>query len=328
MAKMRLPWASLLILLALAAPAPAQTPSAPADTGSASAPAPQAGAAEDGWRDIVERTAERGEWLAGEAWGVASAHDWLPALLVLFNGLLAIFAFRLSKGVGALAAIARAQSADMKQSIAAAQAAADAAKQAAEVAGLQARALVGVELPRLELGSAQLVYADQSVRQALKTPSVEISFTNYGRTSAFVVERCIELRMSPTLPPEPIYRALETAAVAEAVASGQSVGAGAHRRLGDLGESQVQMLLNGGATLWVYGYLRFRDFLGMEHKTGFCLRWAPPPREVSTGGAFVQDGPPSYIYQRERWPAAAAAAPPVLQLREPVAGERLMAAAE
>jgi hypothetical protein len=307
----------LLIALALAVPAAAQTqtPDAAARPPVAQSPVPPSGAGaggESSWRDTADRSlATGGAWLA-QASDFARAHDWVPLLLALFNALIVVFIFRLRKAVSGLSDLARELSRDLRQQSEIARDAADAAKQSAEAAALQARALVGVELPRLELGRAHLIYADQSVRQALKAPSVEIGFTNFGRTTAFLVERCIEVRMTPTLPPEPVYNTTETLQLVEAVESGGSVSASASRRLGDLAESQVQQLLAGTATLWVYGFIRFRDFLGMDHKNGFCLRWAPPARDAGTGGGFVPEGPPAYVYQSDHW-----SPPPPASLRRP-----------
>ncbi len=302
---MRLPLGLfLLIALALAMPLRAQSPDAASPPATAS---PQVAASPLG--DRVDRSlATGGAWLA-DAWDFAGAHDWVPLLLTLFNGLLLIIMFRLRNALTGLTDLAGELARDLRQSTAISRDAAEAARKSAEAAALQARALVGVELPRLELGRVALVYADQSVRQALKAPSVELGFINFGRTTAFIVERCIEVRMTPTLPPDPVYNASETLPLVEAVESGASAGASAPRRLGDLAESQVQQLLSGAATLWVYGFVRFRDFLGMDHKTGFCLRWAPPPRDAGTGGTFIPEGPPAYVYQSDHWSPPPAPAP-------------------
>jgi hypothetical protein len=247
----------------------------------------------------------------GELFDFLAERDWTMLLLVLFNFLLALFAYRLWRSTVGLVEAAREQSRDLKQSIAATKDAADAARRGAEVAALQARVLIGVERPRFELSSVQLEWADQSVRQALKAPSVDIAFTNHGRTSAFVTEKCIEARMTPTLPADPVYSAVETLPVVDAVDSGKTVGASAHRRVGELNEEQIRQVLAGGNTLWVYGFINFHDFLGMKHKLGFCLRWAPPDREASIGGVFLQDGPAHYSYRTEEWPPSPAEPKPV-----------------
>jgi hypothetical protein len=237
------------------------------------------------------------------AWNFLAAQDWIVVLLVLFNGLLALFTYRLWRSTAGMREGAREQSLAMTRSVdaamAVAQDAADAAKRAAEAALLQARAAIGVELPRLELSDIELQWADQSVRQALKAPSVRVAFTNHGRTTAFVGETCVELRLADALPPEPLYRNVSSFGTAAAVASGGSVGAGAERPLGDLAEAQSEKLLTGQSTLWVYGFVGFRDFLGARHRLGFCLCWTPPLDKSGAGGAFVPGGPERYTYQTQ-----------------------------
>jgi hypothetical protein len=178
-----------------------------------------------------------------------------------------------------------------------------------------------VELPRLELSAVELVLADESIRQALKAPAVSLRFANHGRTPAFLTARCVELRLADALPAEPEYRAVEQLETAEAVASGGTVKASADQRLGELGEAEVEALRLGRRTLWVYGFVAFRDFLGIEHRKGFSLRWLPPPAQASIGGSFQPEGSDAYVYERDE-PArgarpAAAATPFVLTERAP-----------
>jgi hypothetical protein len=254
------------------------------------------------WTEILDQWRATAERQLSLIWSLLGQWDWIPPLLTLFNGLLAFFAYRLWRATSSLIGVAGAQSRDLKEVIAVARDAADAAKRSADAASLQARAMVGAELPRFELGAVHLAYSDQSVRQALKAPSIDVRFTNYGRTTALVLEKCVEVRLGKNLPPDPTYDFVEALAVVEAVESGKSVGVEASRRLGDLSESQVQGLLSGLNKIWVYGFVRFRDFLGMEHKLGFCLRWMPPKGEASTGGSFFQEEPGTYIYQTDDWP--------------------------
>jgi len=327
---MRVLLSSVLISILLSVQALAQSPANPT---SQAEQLPSATTAEsrderqEGSVDTLKHSLAVGERQLTAVLSALGERDWVALLLTLFNGLLALFAFRLSKSLSRLIDVSREQGGELKQAVAVAKEVAGVAKKSADVAALQARALIGVELPRLELGSIHLVCADQSVRQALKAPAIEISFTNYGRTTAFVLERCVEVRLNQALPPEPAYNAIEALQIIEAVESGNAVSAGAHRRVADLTETQVQMLLAGLNSVWVYGFIKFRDFLGMEHKKGFCLRWVPPPREASTGGAFVQEDPGSYVYQTDHWPQTPAE-PARPRSPELHAGPRLAPAAE
>jgi hypothetical protein len=277
--------------------------------------------------EILDRSLAAVGRQLGRIWALLGQREWMPSLLTLFNGLLVFFAYRLWRSTAGLIGVAGEQSRDLKEMIAAAREAADAAKRSADAAALQARAMVGAELPRFELGHVHLAYSDQSVRQALRAPSIDVRFTNYGRTTALVLEKCVEVRLGHALPPDPTYDFVEALTVVEAVESGNSVGIEAHRRLGDLSESQVHGLLSGLNKIWVYGFVRFRDFLGMEHKLGFCLRWMPPKGDASTGGSFIQEEPGAYIYQTDDWPLGQNQEVPSPRAR-PHSELRLVAAAE
>jgi hypothetical protein len=279
------------------------------------------------WIDFLEQSLAAGQRDLTGVWGFLRELNWVPTLLTLFNGVVAIFAYRLWKSTAGLIGLAREQSRDLKEMIVVAREGADAAKRSAEAASLQARAMVGAELPRLELSYVNLANSDQSVRQALRAPSIDIQFSNYGRTTALLIETCVEVRLGHTLPSEPTYGFVDMLPVVEAVEGGKSVGAAAHRRLGDLSDTQVQGLLGGLDNLWVYGFVRFRDFLGMQHKMGFCLRWRPPQRDASIGGSFLPEGPGAYIYQTDDWSLAQPENERLPSAR-PYAGPHLAAAAE
>ncbi|HEV2547968.1 MAG TPA: hypothetical protein VGU20_11560 [Stellaceae bacterium] len=319
---MRTLWTTALLALILIGAASAQAPE-PAQSGTepaAEAAAPPASAAPPAASSTLavraviaapQRTAD-GDWLAeevqwmGAVWeqlaparSFLAAITWNPVLLTFFNGLLALFAYRLWRTGKGVAEAVHAQSAEMARSIAVLKDAAEATRQIAEAALLQARASVGVELPRLELSDIRLLHSDESIRQALKSPAAALAFTNHGRTTAFLTTRCIELRLADALPEEPEYRAIEPLEIAEAVVSGGSVAADAEQRLGELGEDEVEALRLGRRTLWVYGFVAFRDFLGIEHRKGFSLRWRPPQAQAAIGGSFQPDGPDAYVYERE-----------------------------
>jgi hypothetical protein len=320
---MRTLWTTALILLTLIGAALAQTPEPgrsaiepPADAAAPSpSAAPPAENAAPPVRAVIEvppRAAANDDWLASaEGWtaaawdrlaparAVAAEVAWMPLLLTLFNGLLALFAYRLWRTSGGLKDAVVAQSQAMTHTLAVLKDAAEATRQIADAALLQARASVGVELPRLELSAVELVHADESIRQALKAPAVSLRFANHGRTTAFLTARCVELRLADALPAEPEYRAVEKLEATEAVASGDATKAGADQRLGELGETEVEALRLGRRTLWAYGFVAFRDFLGIEHRKGFCLRWLPPPAHASIGGSFQPDGSDAYVYERD-----------------------------
>lgn len=325
---MRTLWITALIILSLATAALAQTPEpavnatepaadaaapstdaqAPATTAAASARAviavqppaasPRVGAGED-WFATMEGWADAAWERLAPFRSALSEMPAMPLLLTLFNGLVALFIYRLWRTNAGVNDLLRAQSQALTQTLGVLKETADATRQIADAALLQARAAVGVELPRLELGAIELVHADESIRQALKAPAVALRFVNHGRTTAFLTTRCVELRLADALPAEAEYRTIDELEIAEAVASGASAEAGAAQRLGELSETEVEALRLGRRTLWVYGFVAFRDFLGIEHRKGFCLRWRPPSAQAAIGGSFQPDGPEAYVYERD-----------------------------
>lgn len=346
---MRTLWITTLLILSLAAAALAQVPEPAGNAAEpavgaapppAAAPAAATGAAPSARAVIaVETPAASPRFGAGEDW-LATSAGWaeaawerlaplrlalaetpaMPLLLTLFNGLVALFVYRLWRTSTGVNDALQAQSEALTHTLGVLKETADATRQIADAALLQARAAVGVELPRLELSAIELVHADESIRQALKAPAVALRFVNHGRTTAFLTARCVELRIADALPAEPEYRTIDELEIAEAVASAASVEAGADQRLGELSETEVEALRLGRRTLWVYGFVAFRDFLGIEHRKGFSLRWMPPPAQAAIGGSFQPDGPEAYVYERDepgRGSRPASTIPFVLSERAP-----------
>src|SRR5262249_57001330 len=87
---------------------------------------------------------------------------WIPLLLTLFNGLLALFAYRLWRTSTGLKDAVAAQSQARTQTLAVLKDAAEATRQIADAALLQGRAGVSVELPRPAPTAVELALAHES----------------------------------------------------------------------------------------------------------------------------------------------------------------------
>src|SRR5579883_931948 len=170
---MRILWTTAIIASTLIGAALAQAPDAARERSEAtteaampeaSTPATPAAAAAPTVRAVIEapRQAPADDWVAlarlrladGWAWLAplrASLADisWMPLLLTLFNGLLALFAYRLWRASAGLGEALRAQSRAMTHTLEVLKEAAAATRRTADAALLQAQAAVGVELPRL-----------------------------------------------------------------------------------------------------------------------------------------------------------------------------------
>jgi hypothetical protein len=55
--------------------------------------------------------------------------------------------------------------------------------------------------------------------------------------------------------------------------------------------------LRGLATLYVLGYIKYRDTLGLIHKTAFCRRYVHTPGSPPCAGMLERANDPDYEYQ-------------------------------
>ena len=71
-----------------------------------------------------------------------------------------------------------------------------------------------------------------------------------------------------------------------------------------ISSSEVAEIILGVKTLWVYGFVRYRDFLSESHIQGFCARlqvnhFVGSENDPETIGLeFVEGGPPAYSYDK------------------------------
>jgi hypothetical protein len=150
------------------------------------------------------------------------------------------------------------------------------------------------------------------LHKALSSSGLQIIFNNHGRTSAEITEECVEWRVIGTqLPdlPEYIKDNTRPADLGTVVDSGKdhqlkagTVGLLAGRRGGGgIISEEIDAIETSSATLWVYGFIRFRDFLGISHAVGFCT-YLEMLRDPESGKVlalrFVEGGPASYKYRK------------------------------
>jgi hypothetical protein len=179
------------------------------------------------------------------------------------------------------------QSRDMKDSIAA-------AKESANAAVLQARAAIGVELPKIIL--SRVHFGDTgaaSLASRLQSPKIEISVTNYGKTPAFLLRQAIEIEVCALLPAKPVYPSAFDLPPETVVEYKNKFPLGTARPKCPLSPEDIQAILDGNTRLWVYGYVYYRDILSEPHMARFCKLFMPPssPRYRYL---FVDDHAPAY----------------------------------
>lgn len=179
------------------------------------------------------------------------------------------------------------QSRDMKDSIAV-------AKESANAAMLQARAAIGVELPKIIL--SRVDFGDTgaaSLASRLQSPKIAISVTNYGKTPAFLLGQAIEIEVCALLPAKPEYPSAFDLAPETVVEYKNKYLLGTARLKSPLSPDDIQAILDGNTRLWVYGYVYYRNILSEPHMARFCKLFLPPsPPHYHY--LFVDDHTPAY----------------------------------
>jgi hypothetical protein len=144
---------------------------------------------------------------------------------------------------------------------------------------LQAKAAVGAELPILVAERAFVeearppeddtrhLPAPDNVGFVISPAKFAINFRNVGRTTAIIESYCINYKICEDLPEIPSYESFYDitlyAKVNEAVTlTGVPLYIPSEDR---------QRLSPNGVYLWLFGYIRYRDFLGNVTKQGFCF---------------------------------------------------------
>lgn len=189
------------------------------------------------------------------------------------------------------------------------------ARRAADAAKLSADAAVGIELPILKAFPPDLMSVSQpipengpyasAVNDGVPTRYSAISFIkykNYGRTPAFPIVFSAGWSATARLPDAPVYT--KSVGINHAVVyrpASEDIEAeylvDFHSTI-ELIEPEIQEIRQGTSWLWVYGCLKFRDFMNTEREARFCWRWANRNAEGRQPFYFfASDGnpPPAYL---------------------------------
>ncbi len=233
------------------------------------------------------RTAREGENTNNKPfleWNIESVSLGISALATI---VIAIFTIALSCSTKRLWQETKASSAIANKS-------ADAAKQTAD-------AVIGVELPRFIMVSMRFDIHNMNLERALYDSSVLLYLTNHGRTEGIIVEKCLTWQVTQALDPEPRYPISDV----EKVDFGSVIKKNENyeiRKRFFLSDELAQRVKTKQAILWIYGYIKYRDFLEKCHRTGFCAalelfadKMYPSASDL---GKFVEQGPYSYTYSK------------------------------
>jgi hypothetical protein len=147
------------------------------------------------------------------------------------------------------------------------------ARKAADTAMLQAKASIGVELPKLMLFHLDFKLSDATrFLDKMQYPIIEISVKNFGRTPAFITFQATEIAWRG-LAPKPDYgRTGHNPPPETIVEQRDTYGLGDLRAADLCTEVEVREILANRRFLWVFGCVAYRDFLGDRHALRFCRR--------------------------------------------------------
>jgi hypothetical protein len=227
--------------------------------------------------------------------------------LTLYTGALALITLGLLAVAAVQAGLFLWQLTLMKQSTA------DSAK-LAEAAALQARAAIGIELPIIRAAPVSLLKLDEpmpengpfggAVNDGIPTrhsAAGYFKFRNMGRTPAYPEHFAIGWKVANVLPEPPLYiREAQLSHSEVIVADGEKPYRPDpldHIAI-ELSDAEVATLNNGTASLWLYGALKYSDFLENTVTTfRFCWKW----NDINVGQhnpmyAFTSDGHPPRCY--------------------------------
>lgn len=146
-------------------------------------------------------------------------------------------------------------------------------KQAADASDLSAKALIGVELANLHIVSVAPMGGQRDPKKWIAAFMPEIVIENYGRTPAFIISVTTNKKVSRILPSDPSYAEFTefpTRFVIPGGARHTHTDPIAHVR-GSLTSDDCARFLSGEDDLFVYGVVRFRDFLGAYRQKGFVF---------------------------------------------------------
>jgi hypothetical protein len=138
--------------------------------------------------------------------------------------------------------------------------AANAAQKSADVAA-------GVQVPRFPLFEAE--WAGSDLRISVDRRKLFLSAVNRGLTTAEMLGWSMDWKVVKHLPDQPVYP--EMRELRNSVEAGQPWKVTLSENDLDFTPEDGQDIIARKNTLWIYGFLKYRDFLGTEYDQGFCI---------------------------------------------------------
>ncbi len=173
------------------------------------------------------------------------------------------------------------QAADFKASL-------EASQKAAEAADLSAIAAVRVELPALHIQSVRASTGGSAYfRDWSKNFLIEVNIKNYGRTPAFVTDIIVNPSVELVIPPN--YKRSKTKSGDDVLPDQFVIDAGGEHKFTEyhylnaaspfLSDNDISAILDDERNFYIYGLIRFLDFLDVSHTRGFIFLYVEKNEE-------------------------------------------------
>ncbi len=222
--------------------------------------------------------------------------DWW---LMVFTGAVAIFTAALvgatyflyrtgEKQIGLIGEISERQAKEMQAQLAIAKGASDAAM-------LQAKAAIAVELPSLRLVSPTLTGPTRPDGTRLIPGGTDLpewccficSLENAGRTQAELIMYSIEWDVVPVLVGDPEYKVAFPISPDTVIKQSELKKHFIQYKF-QLQAGHIELIKNQKSYLWIFGNIKYFDFMGDLHEKRFCYKWlGVNAAQVPTG--FIVD---------------------------------------
>jgi len=208
-------------------------------------------------------------------------------LIVLATIAIAAFTYTLWRATSGLFKMAEKQSTDMAKSLAIAQKSADAAER-------QSKAAIAVELPILRIIDLKLAEFDRAGTAIEGNDPVPggnlhglykilFCYKNVGRTIATVEKVVVDYKVTQFLPEQPQYQDAKLVWLPFDIEPQASSWFPWPDTL-DLSQEERLSINTRTAVLWIYGFVRYTDFMGDAHESRFLGFWNAAPRQPQTNG--------------------------------------------
>jgi len=162
----------------------------------------------------------------------------------------------------------------------------------ADAVALNAKAAIGVELPaiifQLEL-RREPVSPEVEMDVLDRVSKLRIIYWNMGRSAAEMLAFYVHWRVIDVLPDRPVFGdVLEFApgSFLDSTPIGREITI-------ELQENEIAEIKSKTKSLWVYGFLRYKDFIGNQHQWPYWARW-----DLGTKGFRYDPNVPSAYKQK------------------------------